>query len=59
MQYKVLYNEELDVLIRVVNENIQAGWTPLGGLATSPWGSYYQAMIRSIRETQNVKDTIQ
>lgn len=31
MQYDILYDDELDILIAKVNRAIEAGWKPMGG----------------------------
>lgn len=57
MQYDVIFACSLAVLVASVNENIEAGWQPIGGISvtevrtqgefgTSRATSFYQAMVR-------------
>jgi predicted SAM-dependent methyltransferase len=52
MEYTVVYAESIQELVRLVNDAVQAGWRPQGGVSVSmpdsafaPW-LYAQAMIR-------------
>jgi len=49
MEYKILADTEPNLLEKRVNEHIQEGWQPLGGIAipTDNEGEFYfQAMIK-------------
>ena len=48
MEYTVVKAENFDDLIRNVAEWMDSGWKPQGGVAVSPDGSFYQAMIRDL-----------
>jgi hypothetical protein len=49
MQYTILYYNSYAGLIDLVNQHIQKGWRPQGGLAiesTETMLAFYQAMVR-------------
>jgi len=56
MKYKILQNRDPQVVVDKVNEDLQAGWKPLGGISVATrnseagwvgeWLEYTQAMIR-------------
>ncbi|WP_419148762.1 DUF1737 domain-containing protein [Pseudoalteromonas 'SMAR'] len=45
MHYKILYGETPNALEQAVNELLEAGWQPQGGIAFE-MGMLYQAMIK-------------
>lgn len=45
MEYTVIYGLRSDIIIEV-NNLIQQGWKPLGGVTADGYGRYAQAMIR-------------
>lgn len=46
MEYKIVTKSSVNDIEKAVNELIKAGWEPIGGVAYSPGGYYYQAMIK-------------
>jgi pentatricopeptide repeat protein len=47
-KYMVVLNDDLDKLIKIVNEMIEDGWRPQGGVevAYSNKNYFFQAMVR-------------
>jgi hypothetical protein len=43
--YKILEAEEKSELEGEVWNLMQQGWKPLGGVSTTPWGNFIQAMV--------------
>lgn len=53
MEYDIIYSSNIEKLISLVNECIQQGYIPQGGVSVNPLGgvcgdeaAYYQAMIK-------------
>lgn len=46
MKYWVVEALKLSNLITLVNENIERGWKPVGGIAVHHNTYYYQAMVK-------------
>ena len=52
MQYIVISATEIDELIKEVNDNIQQGWEPIGGVAIDSSSSngktskYFQSLVK-------------
>ncbi|MCT3814523.1 hypothetical protein CMT92_07345 [Elizabethkingia anophelis] len=45
MEYKVLSNDNMNELIKEVNEHLLKGWKPQGGVCVLGFG-YYQAIVK-------------
>ena len=45
MQYTILMASTLKALIETVNEHIELGWKPQGGVCVTADDYYFQAMI--------------
>ena len=46
MEYTVLKETTLDRLITMVNQYINNGWRPQGGVAIDGYTHFYQAMVK-------------
>jgi len=46
MEYTVLKETKLDRLITMVNQYINNGWRPQGGVAIDGYTNFYQAMVK-------------
>ena len=47
MRYKMLYGDTPKALQQAVNEHLDAGWQPQGGIAIA-MGMLYQAMVQPV-----------
>lgn len=45
-QYTIIRSPSMSSLATNVNERIDAGWEPIGGIAVDADGDHYQAMIK-------------
>jgi len=45
-QYKVIYNNSVDILIGIINMEMHHGWMPLGGISINQHSVFFQALIR-------------
>jgi hypothetical protein len=48
MKYKIVWENTVGELTTTVNELIQNGWNPQGGVSLGYGGSYIQAMVKTI-----------
>ncbi|QXP78305.1 MULTISPECIES: DUF1737 domain-containing protein [Winogradskyella] len=46
MEYKIIKVRHIDMLAASVNEAIQNGWQPQGGVGETLGGEYFQPMIK-------------
>lgn len=53
MKYEIVEAPELYKLEEMVNEELENGWKPQGGVAATKYGYYSQAMIKHDEVTIN------
>jgi hypothetical protein len=56
MEYNIASSDTIDDLENNVNEMIDDGWEPSGGLTISPDGIYLQAMVRFDEDMDEFED---
>jgi hypothetical protein len=53
MEYQVVIDVTVHVLVKQVNSRIEQGWKPLGGVSVSSTGDFLQAMILEDKEDED------
>jgi hypothetical protein len=57
--YEVISADEINILCRLVNDAINEGYVPCGGIAVDSWeggGAFYQAVYKPKEKNLNVSD---